>query len=141
MFPTMGYRRSLRIDMTWEYLAGFTDADGYIVAQPGRHYIAAARIGWSQSRSARWQLEAIQTFLTAQFVESSLTDEKDRHGTLSSRLRVSQEMSARRVLCQMLPHLVLKRERALNVLDLLDERREARIRQGRRERVDQAVAP
>jgi intein/homing endonuclease len=119
--------------MTWEYLAGFTDADGYIVAQMSGDYINAGRIGWSQTASARWVLEEIQTWLGEQGLASSLTDERDRRvGTLSCRLRMARKAHVRIALNSMLPHLVLKRDRAKHVLRLLEERDRAIAERGRR---------
>lgn len=136
MLQAVGHCGEMWSSVNWAYLAGFTDADGFVVAQRGKAYIAAARIGWTQMRSARWQLEEIQAFLNSEDVFSYLGDELDkRHGRWSSRLRVSQEASSRIVLTNLIPHLVLKRAIAIEVLRQLDERRAARVRQGRRYRV------
>jgi hypothetical protein len=129
----------MRPTLSWAYLAGFTDADGYIVAQMGGDYINAGRIGWSQTSKALWVLEHIQGWLTEQGLSSSLTHECDRTGIRSCRLRMARAAHVRIVLEKMLPHLVLKRERAELVLRLLDERDQAIAERGRRFRG--AVAP
>jgi hypothetical protein len=115
---------------SWRYLAGFTDADGYITAQMQGDFIVAARNGWSQTSSAEWLLLEIQEWLAEKGVASSFNRECDRWGTKSCRLRVQKKESAKIVLNRMLPYLVLKQDRAREVLDLISEKEEAQREHG-----------
>jgi hypothetical protein len=104
--------------MTWEYLAGFTDADGCISfgkrIRDGREswYFA---IRWAQAERASIVLDEIATFLRAEGIAvNGRQFNVSRAGQVypQRELNVQGRQTVLDILRKLEPHLILKREKA-----------------------------
>lgn len=115
------------IKVSWAYLAGFTDGDGCISygtrirENNGTHHWFCVR--WGQTAPNRMVLDAIKDFLIAEGVSVqnvSITVRNTRLGADVAELAVQRVADVRVVLSRMLPHLVLKQDKARETLRVVD---------------------
>lgn len=104
----------------WSYVAGFLDADGYITFQMNGLKIAAVRVGFTQNVNGISAITEIRNKLNSACIDSSLSFENSE---TVCRLRISQEQSVRLLLEQIIPHLIIKRDKAIEGINLLDQRK------------------
>lgn len=104
--------------MNWQYVAGFTDAEGCIhTRKDGRNIV----ISWTQSEPQEDVLRQIQVFLD-EFDVVSLLSSQDRGGNtnIAWRLVVNRRASCSAVLKNILPFLVVKHKAAVSAVGTLE---------------------
>ncbi len=127
--------------MTWEYIAGFFDGEGTIcpggVSSAGSY---GAHINMSQSRPQQQILYIIQEFLDSKGINSSimiLPIVYRKNNNIAYRLTVTNAKNIYMFLMEVLPHLIVKKEQAVDLIPALlrtiDRRNDA---QERRERIE-----
>lgn len=119
--------------MNWAYLAGFTDGDGCIALQTKKDKYVFVRIRWSQKESESQVLDEIQKFFIEQGIPCS--DRKfsvslNGHKFPQRELGLTNNVVVRQVLKEMLPYLILKKEKAEYALTILDAVAEAKAKYG-----------
>jgi len=110
--------------ITWQWLAGFTDGDGCISMEVSKGRYRYSRIRWSQKESTSWVLDEILELL--QKYDVKVTDRNfsvaiKGHKYPQRELCITNAADTRFVLRKLLPYLVVKRERAIEALEILDE--------------------
>lgn len=100
--------------MTWEYLAGFLDGDGTIKCYPqGANKTVRPRITFGQKE--RLVLDEIQTFLGTRL---AITHSRNCHY-----LQICGTYNVHRILLEVLPFLIVKKQDATDALALLEAKK------------------
>lgn len=110
--------------MNWAYVAGFTDGDGCITLELSKNKYRSSRIRWAQKESQSAVLDDIAEFLRLQGLKVSTRNfsvARAGHKYPQRELGITNAADTRLALHAMLPFLIVKRERALEALEFLDE--------------------
>jgi hypothetical protein len=105
--------------VTWAYLAGFTDGDGCIVLEVAKGTYRYARLRWSQKLENARVLEEIAAFLRSQGLKVSSRNfsvATKGHRYPQCELAITNGDDTRKALEEMLPFLIVKRDRAVQAL-------------------------
>jgi LAGLIDADG endonuclease len=122
----------------WAYLAGFTDGDGCISRETSKGSYHYSRIRWSQKESESAVLDEIAEFLGRQGIkltQRNFSVSHAGHKFPQRELGVTNAADTRLVLHQLLPYLIIKRERAEEALVVLDHVYELKQRLGNKYRI------
>lgn len=127
--------------MNWAYLAGFTDGDGCISVERGRDkkYLYS-RLRWHQKAETSQVLDEIAEFLKAQGFKVSLRNFSvaiKGHKYPQRELGITNAEDTRKALIEMIPFLVVKRKRALEMLAIMNEVAAAKAQYGNKYRAHQ----
>ena len=108
--------------MNWSYIAAFLDGEGSILysISSSTGYIDAPRLVWNQEEENDLVLYAIREFLEERGIKCSLDT-----SSAYTKLRVNNLEGVRLALGRMLPHLWVKRDKAVECIRLLDQKTEA----------------
>jgi hypothetical protein len=124
----MSQKRYLECSISWQYLAGFTDGEGTIgYGGPGK---GQAKLSWAQSVANSVALDAVADFLDTEGISYSYK-EYDASGNFADRglrykiITVGGQQQVKQCLENMLPFLVLKRERSVKALAHLGKKIQA----------------
>ena len=123
--------------MDWAYLAGFTDGDGCITREVSKKTYHYSRLRWAQKESTSAVLDEIADFLRGFGLKvgtSNFSVARAGHKYPQRSLAITNAADTRIALRYMLPHLVVKRERAVEALILLDAVAEAKAKYGNKYR-------
>jgi hypothetical protein len=123
--------------MDWAYLAGFTDGDGCITRECAKGTYHYARIRWAQKEANSAVLDEIANFLHSKGVKLTARNFSvclKGHAYPQRELGITNAGDTRTVLHEMLPYLILKRDRAIEALSVLDAVAEAKAKYGNRYR-------
>lgn len=125
--------------MTWEYIAGFFDGEGWIQKyNKPAHCLAKYGIGIGQSTCQDQVLYEISNFLKTQGVKCRMcTESKVPNRTQMTRLKIYDSVSIVNFLTQVIPYLLVKHAKSASALE--DAKRCVARLQNRDERVTQAV--
>jgi hypothetical protein len=128
--------------MNWAYLAGFTDGDGCISREWGRgKRYPCSRIRWSQKASERLVLDEICAFLRSKGLKVSgrnFSTACSGHKYPQCELAITNAEDTRKALVEMMPYLVVKRQRAIEALAVLTYSAELKKQFGRKCHVNAA---
>lgn len=111
--------------ISWEYLAGFTDGEGSI--SYGNHG-NQVQLTWSQSNVNIVALDAIVEFLEAHKISYSWDSRVNNTGCEYSRVSIGSQSAVRKCLEEMVAHLTLKQDRAIEALKFLNSKDRAASR-------------
>jgi hypothetical protein len=108
--------------VNWSYIAAFLDGEGSILysISSSTGYIEAPRLVWNQEEENDMVLYAIREFLEKRDIRCSLDT-----SSAYTKLRVNNREGVRRALGRMLPHLWVKREKAVECIRLIDQKTDA----------------
>jgi hypothetical protein len=123
--------------VNWAYLAGFTDGDGCITLQVKGQYVVP-RIRWAQKEADSAVLDRIAEFLDTQGFKNggrSFSVARAGHKYPQRELWITNNEDTRRALIEMLPYLVVKRDRAAEAVDVLNTIHGLKLRFGNKYRV------
>jgi hypothetical protein len=117
--------------MTWAYLAGFLDGDGWITSSASGIRTRRYTIGLTQKETALPFMQDIAAFLDEhgvayQWVRRSVVSPRVSTPVMMVDIRVSQQSSVVKLATQLLPHLRLKRAMAAECLDSVTRRLDQR---------------
>src|SRR5207244_3297270 len=115
-------RRRHSKDVDWAYLAGFTDGDGCISRELSKGTYRYARLRWAQKESSSAVLDEIAKFLSLRGLKVSKRNFSvayKGHKYPQRELAITNADDTGVALEQMLPYLVLKRDRAIEALSVL----------------------
>lgn len=102
--------------MSWEYIAGFFDGEGCIYRfNKNGSKIHSFRAFMSQNNKS--PLYAIQSFLTDYNIDSIMY----KGGRTESQLRITKQQDVLNFLDNILPYLIVKRQKALDTINILTE--------------------
>lgn len=113
--------------ITWAYLAGFTDGDGYIRVRRrsnknNRPGYLDVELAWSQKYENSWVLEEIKTFFEAQGFHVNDRLFKNNTSMHEQRcIRLNRRAEVKLVLTKLLPWLIAKAPTAKEALNLIHE--------------------
>jgi hypothetical protein len=119
--------------MDWSYVAGFTDGDGCISRELAKGTYSYARLRWSQKLDSADVLYAIADFLGEQGLkvsERNYSVSVKGHKYPQCELAITNAEDTRVALHAMLPYLVLKKQRALEAIEILDQAHAAKCKYG-----------
>lgn len=125
-------------ETSWAYLAGFTDGDGCISYETAKRRYHYARVRWAQKEATSQVLDWIATFLSAQGIKIGVRNfsvARKSQCYPQRELAITNVADSRIVIRRMLPYLVLKRGRALEALEILDEVHELKTLYGNKYRI------
>jgi hypothetical protein len=122
----------------WAYLAGFTDGDGCISLETSKGTYRYSRIRWAQKESDSAVLDWVAAFLAGQDLKVTL-----RNFSVSTRghrypqreLAVTNGADTRVILQRLLPYLIVKRDRALAALAILNKVHDLKALYGNKYRI------
>lgn len=123
--------------MDWAYLAGFTDGDGCITREMAKRTYVYARIRWAQKQSESEVLQEVAKFLRhngIKVTERNFSVSRKGHKYPQTELSITNAEDTRRVLIQLLPHLVVKRDRALEALSVMNFVHQQKVKYGNKYR-------
>lgn len=123
---------------SWAYIAGFTDGDGCITRELSKGVYVYARIRWAQKESESAVLDWIGDFLVSQGIKTGrrrFSTATAGHKYPQRELAITNAEDTRLVLHQLVPYLVVKRQRAIEALAVLDHVHEMKQRYGNKYRV------
>lgn len=127
-----------RTNVTWQWLAGFTDGDGCIQTnEEPRRQISAVRVSWGQKDEDAEVLDAISEFLASEGViacvyKSAIVTQG--HAYPQAVLSVANQAEVYVLLQRLAPFLVAKQDKAyygIALLDYITEQRENGVRNWR----------
>jgi intein/homing endonuclease len=125
--------------VNWAYLAGFTDGDGCVTVEYGRgNRYFFGRIRWSQKAAASQVLHEIADFLRSNDIkvtERNFSIATAGHKYPQMELAITNAEDTRRALTEMLPYLIVKRERAVQLLSVLNSVKALKEKHGNKYRV------
>ena len=105
--------------MTFAYVAGFLDGEGHLSIRPKHRCFV---VGMTQSVRTTDVLGEIQTFLLRYGITSQITPPRTQEGRRPvQHLRVTNAKSIARLLTRCLPYLIVKRERAIEALEIAED--------------------
>lgn len=122
----------------WAYLAGFTDGDGCITREMSKGRYTYARIRWSQKESDSAVLDVIAQFLAARgfkVTSRNFSVVTGGHKFPQRELGVRNAEDTRRILHELMPYLIVKRERAIEALAVMDHVRALKQQFGNKYRI------
>lgn len=101
--------------MTWAYIAGYFDGEGHVALRPEARGVYTHRLHWFNTHHNSLQL-------MRDFLACGIVREKKLGPNALGRLRqyelvISRRDDLLRVLPEMIPHLIVKHERAIALLD------------------------
>lgn len=103
--------------MTWEYIAGFFDGEGWIAKSPKPEgHLAKYTIGIGQSTKQADVLYVISEFLKSERINCRIYKECPEFVTHMTRLLISDSRSISNFLRSVLPFLLVKHEKAAAAL-------------------------
>lgn len=112
--------------ITWSYMACLTDAEGSIFyAGRGKSLL---QISWTQGEENSWWLDHITAFLSKEKISYSDSWAVNNGGHNFRRIVVGEQRSVRKCLLKMIPHLILKEEKAVAGIEHLNEKEAAKER-------------
>jgi hypothetical protein len=123
---------------SWAYLAGFTDGDGCISREVSKGRYTYARIRWNQKESDSAVLDWIGDFLVSQGIKTGsrrYSVATAGHRYPQRELGITNAEDTRLVLHQLVPYLVVKRQRAIEALALLDHVHQMKLIYGNKYRI------
>ncbi len=101
-------------DVTWQYLAGFTDGDG-TMGMYGKKRGGDVRVAWLQAEANSWILVELMEFLDLHEI-SYKSYSREKEGRTYFTVRVTKRESVEFLLSMLEPHLILKRPLAQTIL-------------------------
>ncbi len=117
-------RMNTSFQMDWRYLAGFTDGDGCITIETSKGKYRYSRLRWSQKASDSLVLGEIARFLRSEGLkvsERNVSAAWKGHRYPQCELGITNAEDTRRALREMVPYLIVKKQRAMEALTVLDE--------------------
>lgn len=124
--------------MDWAYLAGFTDGDGCITRETSKRVYHYARIRWAQRADSSIVLDVTAEFLRSHGIKVTLRNfsvARKGHKYPQRELAITNAADTRTVLRELYPHLILKKARAAEALEILDEVHDLKQQYGNKYRV------
>lgn len=121
----------MSIQLSWKWLAGFFDGEGCIAlaSQNVGREAKAVRLYVSQNGKQSWVLDEIADFLEAQGMR---VYRRPLAATGHRDIQVNEFDSVEYMLKRLVPHLIVKRERAEECLRYMREVRKMKKRHGRK---------
>jgi len=118
--------------ISWAYLAGFLDGDGWITSSKNKNCTTRRYlVGFTQKRTeCRYMLE-MHHFLQANGIRSTVLKRVSKTPLVPRRVRmidihVREQESIVRLLEQLTPHLLIKKEKAMGCIGYLKDRLDKR---------------
>lgn len=103
--------------MDWSYIAGYFDGEGCVMVRPAHGAKGAQRCELSWHNSDRESIEAMEAFMGCGRI---VTRERPPHRTMYA-LMVSDVESIQRVVEELIPRCIIKREKLLALREALKE--------------------
>lgn len=111
--------------ITWQYLAGFLDGDGWITISLRRRY-PAPTIGFTQHSRERARMIEIAEFLQSNDVMSSVRDRRVmgsiKKETIMTNVMIREQRSVALLLENTIPYLLFKKDKASECLKFLKDK-------------------
>lgn len=116
--------------VTWPYIAGFIDCDGWITWHKPKHSRIRVTCGLTQSVTRMDGMKAIQRYLENQGVSAPLMirNKSWKSDIKMVNIRISARASVIKLLENILPYIILKRDLAYEALEITRRLEEERLR-------------